>query len=328
MNGIDTRDQKAGITYNAYFDFDVNYNHSYLIHRELFNEKIPIKVDGISGCVIFPGISKQSPDSELPIPIMYFSQEQEVGYITNSYGDFYLKKCLCQFYSVQELDRSFLIKCRSYVERLLSLLEHYKFGFFGKATSDLPHLLEFHIYCDMQKEGDEQSLIFPEDIISYIELSDGIERGLTRKELYVLLGLCSIETLKINLAYELYIDSIFYLHHKSYKSCIINCCGVIEIIMSKQIISKAKENGYKERKTSELLEKKYTGIASLFELAKLMGIKYPDKFDYLDLAKHRNNAAHRGTEPTKETCEKYIKHCREFLNFYKRSIKFYEGTIQ
>jgi hypothetical protein len=92
--------------------------------------------------------------------------------------------------------------------------------------------------------------------------------------------------------------------------------------MSRQIIKKSKANGNNAKSTSVLLRKKYTGIVSMFELAKLMGIDYPKPFDYSGLAEHRNNAAHRGIEPTKDVCQKYTIHCKMFLEFYR--IRFYE----
>lgn len=300
----------------------MNYNHSYRIHHELIDKKIPIKVCGIDGYVVFPRL-REGLKEGLSEELKYLPEENSVGYITNSLGDFFLSKCLCQFTSEKELDKSFLAICQSYVDRLINLLEYYKFGRFGM-TKRLPvYGGPYLIDCYMYQEGDVILKVFPDPEpmrIGQIEI--GRQPALRRNELKILFGLCIKETLEINTSHQLYRQSIIWLKSKIFQNCIICCCAAIETIMYKQIIEKSKANGNNEKNTSMLLDKKYTGIVSMFELAKLMGIDYPTPFDYSGLASHRNNAAHRGKEPTKDVCQKYINHCKKFLEFYR--IRFYE----
>ena len=111
MNELDissNKSEKKENIYNVIFDFELSLNHVYHIHNELFNQRIPIIVDGVRGYVIFPGIKDETISKSTFIPIMYALNGLRVGYIANQYGDFDLKKCLCQFYSDHELGISFL----------------------------------------------------------------------------------------------------------------------------------------------------------------------------------------------------------------------------
>ncbi|MFA5433937.1 MAG: hypothetical protein WC929_08580 [Bacilli bacterium] len=194
-------------TYNVLFDFQLNYLHSYRIHHELFNKRIPIKVCGIDGYVVFPGL-KEGPNEVLK----YLPEENPVGYITNSLGDFYLSKCLCQFTSKKELDKSFLADCQSHVDRLINLLEYYKFGHFGM-TKKLPvHGGSYHIDCYMYQVGDGILKIFPDPVpINIGTIVIGRQPALRRNELKILFALCIKDTLKINISHELYRQSIIWL---------------------------------------------------------------------------------------------------------------------
>lgn len=122
--------------------------------------------------------------------------------------------------------------------------------------------------------------------------------------------------------YKILLESYYARKEGDYRKAIIEAGTALEICLSAKIVSEFKNQ--KIRFGDKLL-KKFKMLSGKFELAKLIGIKIPDK-DYKKLIiEPRNDIVHRGIYPDQNLTNQVISEVEKILSLL--SPKYYEEKL-